>query len=127
MKRTLRLRLQYFFIFLFLFFIELGIGLFVHDRLIRPYVGDMLVVILIYTFLRIFIPEKARYLIWYVFLFATVAETLQYLHLGRLLGLEQNRLAMVILGSTFDWKDLFCYFFGCVSVWLTERKNQAAV
>ena len=36
-----------------LFSIETLIALYVHDTVIRPYVGDMLVVVLVYCFVRI--------------------------------------------------------------------------
>ncbi|MFT5385169.1 MAG: hypothetical protein ACI81W_002574, partial [Saprospiraceae bacterium] len=36
----------------FLFLIEVGIAVFIQDRIIRPYIGDLLVVILIYCFIR---------------------------------------------------------------------------
>lgn len=92
----------YLLLFLLLLGIEIFIGVFVHDRVIRPYVGDILVVVLIYAFARIFFPEGIRLLSLYVLLSAVLVEVLQYFHLGRLLGLEHCRLAMVILGSTFD-------------------------
>ena len=44
-------RRSYFSFFVLLFIIEVLIALFVNDRLIRPYVGDFLVVILIYCFI----------------------------------------------------------------------------
>ena len=36
---------------------EVLIALYVHDAFVRPYIGDVLVVIVIYTFIRIFVPE----------------------------------------------------------------------
>ena len=50
--------------------IEVLIALFVHDNFVRPYIGDVLVVIVIYTFVRIFIPEKCRLLPLWIFVFA---------------------------------------------------------
>ena len=119
-----RSRRFYLLLFLILLGIEILIGAFVHDRLIRPYVGDVLVVALIYSFARIFFPQDKRRLGFYVFLFAVLVEFLQYFHLGKLLGLEGCRLAMVILGSTFDVKDLLCYFIGWLSVEAAERAWQ---
>ena len=45
-----------------LLIIEVLIALFVHDAFIRPYIGDVLVVIVIYTFVRIFIQERFVFL-----------------------------------------------------------------
>ena len=69
---------------------------FVHDRFIRPYAGDVLVVILIYTFLRALFPHGVKNLVWYVLLFAVSVEILQYFHIGRLLGLEHKDRKSVV-------------------------------
>lgn len=114
------LRIRFLLLTVLLFFTELFIGAFVHDRFIRPYVGDMLVVILIYSTLRILIPRGVRPLIWCVFFFAAAVEVLQYFNLPRLLGVEQFGLARIILGSTFDIKDIGCYLAGCLAVWAAE-------
>ena len=101
-------------IFLVLFAVECLIALYVRDRFIRPYVGDMLVVILIYFFIRILLPEGIRRLPLWVFLFAAAVEVSQYFHLAALPGVEHIRAARLILGSTFDWKDIGCYGVGCL-------------
>lgn len=102
-----------------IFIVELLIALFVRDNFIRPYVGDMLVVVLIYTFLRILFPEKPRLLPLYVFLFAAFVEGLQAINIVELLGLQDSRFFSVLIGTTFDWKDIACYGVGCVllGVW----------
>lgn len=119
--KNARARLWYLLLFIILLLTEVFIGVFIHDKFIRPYVGDVLVVVLIYAFLRIFLPYGFKNLIWYVFIFAAFVEVLQYFHIGRLLGLANCRIAMVILGSTFDIKDIFCYLGGCVLVWSLEK------
>ena len=103
-----------------IFLVELLIALFVRDNFIRPYVGDMLVVVLIYTFLRSFFPEKPRLLLLYVFLFAAGVEVLQGIRIVELLGLQNNRFFSVLIGTTFDIKDLVCYGAGCVLCGLWE-------
>ena len=97
-----------------LFIIELLIALFVHDDFIRPYVGDVLVVVLLYTFVRIFLPEGVRLLPLYIFLFAAGVEVLQYFRIVEVLGLSDNRILSVVIGSVFDVKDIVCYGVGCV-------------
>lgn len=113
-KSKIRRRLIFVGLFAVLFLIEVWIALFVHDQIIRPYMGDVLVVIVVYCFVRIFLPDGLRKLPLYVFLFAVLVEALQYLHLVELLGLENNTLARVILGSVFDWKDIGSYAVGCL-------------
>ena len=43
-----------------LLLIEVLIALYVHDAFVRPYIGDVLVVVVIYTFIRIFVPERCK-------------------------------------------------------------------
>jgi hypothetical protein len=100
--------------------IEVLIALFVHDAFVRPYVGDVLVVIVLYTFVRIFVPEKCRLLPLWIFLFAVVVEVLQYFEIVRVLGLSENRFMRVLIGGTFDWRDIACYALGCALLWLWE-------
>lgn len=93
---------------------EVLIALYVHDSFIRPYIGDVLVVIVIYTFIRIFIPERYRLLPLWVFLFAVGVEVLQFMHIVELLGLKDNRFFSLLVGSVFDIKDIICYAAGCL-------------
>lgn len=109
-------RLIYGGVFLVLLMVEVLIAVFVHDDLIRPYVGDMLVVIVVYCFVRIFMPVKCRILPLYVFLFAVGIEILQYFQLVQLLGLEENKILRILLGSVFDVMDILCYAIGCVAL-----------
>ena len=98
---------------------EVCIALFVHDNFVRPYLGDVLVVILIHCAIRVVFPEKPRLLPLYVFLFACAIELTQYIHLLDLLGVD-NQLLRVAIGGTFDWGDIACYSVGCVLVGLIE-------
>ena len=101
--------------------IEVLIALFVHDSFIRPYVGDVLVVVLMYTFVRIFLPEGIRLLPLYIFLFAAGVEVLQYFRIAEVLGVSDNRILSVVVGSVFDVKDIVCYGVGCVVLYGYER------
>lgn len=107
-------RIFYAVLTLVLLIVEVCIALFVHDYFIRPYVGDMLVVIVIYTFIRIWIPEKIRLLPLYVFIFAAGVELLQYFEIVKILGWQDNRFLSVLVGSVFDVKDIVCYGVGCM-------------
>lgn len=120
MKISWNKRTAYLLAMVLIFLLELFIALFVRDVFIRPYVGDMLVVVLIYTFLRIIFPERPRLLPLYVFLFAAGVEALQGIRIVELLGLQDNRFFSVLIGTTFDWKDIVCYGVGCVMLGLWE-------
>ena len=108
-------RLSYFLIFCSLMAVEVCIALFVHDSFIRPYVGDMLVTLLLCCMARVAIPDRVRLLPLYVFLFAACVEIGQYFDVVALLGLEDNQLISIALGRTFSWLDLVCYAVGCVA------------
>nr|WP_314462454.1 DUF2809 domain-containing protein [uncultured Clostridium sp.] len=121
MSKRNQLRIKYAIAFVLLLFVEVMIALYVHDTFIRPYVGDMLVVILVYSFTRIFIPERCSLLPLYVFIFAAGVEVLQYFKLVQVLGLENNRFLRIVLGSVFDIKDIACYGVGCIMLEALER------
>lgn len=112
-------RIYYFIAFLVIFIIEVFIALYVRDNFVRPYIGDVLVVGLVYCFVRIFLPKGITAMPVYVFLFACFVEVMQYLQLAEVLGIT-NRAARIILGSTFDWKDIACYAVGCILIYLFE-------
>lgn len=114
-------RLNYLIGFLILMAVETYIAVNVHDRFIRPYIGDVLVVIVLYCFIRIIVPTGIKRLPLYLFLFSTAVEVGQYFNLAAMLGLGGNRLARIILGSTFDWKDIGCYGAGCILLWIWEK------
>ena len=117
-------RLCYLAATIMLLVLEVLIALYVHDNFIRPYVGDAIVVIVIYTFVRIFVPEKCSLLPLYVFLFAVVIEILQGIHIVNILGVADNRFLRTLIGDSFDIKDILRYGVGCILLWLYESKRK---
>ena len=114
-------RLIYLGTFALLLAVEVLIALFVRDAFVRPFVGDVLVVILLVLLCRVFIPEGVRLLPLYVFLFACCVELLQFADPVRLLGLEGCPFLRIALGSTFDPLDLLAYAIGGLIAFLGER------
>lgn len=112
----MKLNFKYLILFSILLFIEIFIAMFINDSIIRPFVGDILIVILIYTFLKIFINKNIKYLPVYIFLFACLVEVSQYFNLVSILHLQQFKIARIILGSTFDIKDIICYAIGTIII-----------
>ena len=113
-------RLPYILAFLALLLVEIYIGLFVRDRFIRPYFGDVLVTALLCCLFRAVYPKGVRLLPAYVFLFSVVVEVTQYFDLVKLLGWENNAFLSVIMGRSFSWKDILCYAVGCAAFWAVE-------
>lgn len=113
-------RIRYFMIFCIGLVIEIYIGLYIKDTWIRPYVGDILIVPVVYWFLRVIFPEKPRRLDVGVILMAILVEFSQAIHLDRLLKIQGTVLG-IIVGSTFDWKDIFCYGLGGLLVFVVEK------
>lgn len=109
---------------LLLFGIELLIGTQLDDAFIRPFVGDLLVVVLIYCLLRTLLAIPCYPLAIGVLLFATLVETGQYFHLADRLGLGHIRLARIIIGSTFDPKDLLAYLLGTVLIMVSHAARE---
>lgn len=70
--RKYRARWGYLAASIIVFIIELIIALYVHDRIIRPYIGDTLVVVPVYCFVRVFVPVGMKRVPLYVFLFAVL-------------------------------------------------------
>ena len=65
---------KYFYLTVVLFLIEVFIALFINDQFIRPFVGDVLVVILIYCFVKSFWKVRANVAALSVFGFACAIE-----------------------------------------------------
>ena len=114
-------RIVYAAIFALLLLVEIGIALFVHDRFIRPYFGDVLVTVLLCCLCRVVIPKGMPLLPVYVFLFAVFVELTQYVDLVGLLGWEDNTLMATIMGRSFSLWDIVCYGAGCFVFWIVEK------
>jgi hypothetical protein len=117
----MKFNLKYFLLTILLFIAEVLIATtFKKVFFLRAYFGDVLVVILIYTFILSFFQLQKAKLIFRIFIFSCVVEFLQYFHFGELLGFKNNKIAMVVLGNSFSWIDITCYTIGCLSIWLLD-------
>lgn len=112
--------LKYFAITISLFIIELIIALYVHDNFVRPYFGDVLVVILIYCFIKSFFNLKVIITSTLVLLFAFTIEYLQYLNIVEMLELQSSKIARTVIGTSFSWADIISYVSGILIVILIE-------
>lgn len=117
--------LRFFLLALGLFVIEVLIALFVHDYFVRPYLGDYLVVILIYCSVKTFIKAAPLKIAIGVLLFSFIIEVLQYFKIVNRLGLAGNQFARTIIGYGFSWLDILAYTLGIITVLLLEKLNHA--
>ncbi len=112
---------NYFGLTVLIFIVEVLIALFVHDRFIRPYLGDVLVVILLYCFLKSFLKLSFLTTALGVLIFSFMIEFLQFLHIVEKLHLEESKFARTVLGTSFSWIDLFTYVIGIIIILLVEK------
>jgi hypothetical protein len=116
LNKYFRFNKTYFFLAVLLFLTEVLIALFLNDDFIRPYVGDYLVVILIYCFCMSFVSVPVWKPALATLLFSYLIETLQYFNLVAMLGLQKSRLANIVIGNSFAWADLVAYTLGIFTV-----------
>ena len=111
----------YFAITSLLFATEVLIALYVTDSFVRPYLGDTLVVILLYCFIRSFSGLPVFGVALSVLIISFTIEFLQYINIVKMLGLENSAIASIVLGTSFAWADVLAYVAGFVIVLISER------
>lgn len=107
-----------------LFAIEVLIALIVRDNFVRPYVGDVLAVALVYAGLRAVTPLGVNAALAMTLAIAFAIEVAQALGFLAALGLGDNAVARVVLGGTFDWADLAAYTGSAFIIALIERVHE---
>ena len=105
------------------FIIEVLIALYVHDAFVRPFVGDYLVVFLMYCAVFTFWDTHFLNASVTVLMFSYLIETLQYLHFVRYMGWEKHRLIAVVLGTDFSWYDMIAYTLGFLTILIVEYRR----
>lgn len=99
-----------------LFLILVYIALYVRDQFVRPFLGDVLVVVWMYYTLKSVLNISATRLAAGVLLIAYAVEFAQYANVLSWLGMEHIRAVRIIFGATFDPLDLLAYTLGILSV-----------
>lgn len=103
------------------FLIEVVIALWWHDAFVRPYLGDVLAVIVVYLALRAVTRLDQIGAAGVAFAVAVAIELGQLIHVLDAIGLAGNRLARVVLGGVFDPVDLVCYLVGAIVALVLDR------
>ncbi|WP_159490004.1 DUF2809 domain-containing protein [Tenacibaculum mesophilum] len=115
----MKFNLKYFLAFIFLLLLEIIIAQ--TSGFIRHTFGDFLVVILLFYLVKAFFNLSNKTVAVSVLIFAYIVEFLQLTPLLEFLGLENNRLAVIVFGATFSIGDLVAYTLGIVTVLLLEK------
>ena len=107
----LKFNRTYFLISLGIFIIEVLIATVLNNIFfVRAYLGDVLVVILLFTLIKSFMDVKNNHsLILGIFLFSCLVEWAQYFHIAEKLGLQPGSIMYIIIGNSFSWIDIVCY------------------
>ncbi|HZV68555.1 MAG TPA: DUF2809 domain-containing protein [Saprospiraceae bacterium] len=92
-----------------------------HDHFVRPYLGDVLVVILLYCLLKSFFKLPVIPAAIFVLLFSFLVEFLQFLHIVEKPGLQQSTIARIVIGTSFSWIDVLMYTIGIGIVLMVEK------
>lgn len=116
MKKGIHFNLKYFLFSVLLFIVEVVIAVYLsHYQFIRAYLGDVIVVMLIYSLVLTFfdIYHKGRIILG-IFIFSVAVEVAQYFHIADRLGFQQGSIPHIVIGNSFSWWDMVCYGVGCV-------------
>lgn len=123
-RNLVQFQRYYWYWFLGLLFVEVAIALYVDDHFVRPYVGDVLVVILMYALIRAWFNVALIPTAIGVLLFSYCVEVLQYFNIVEHLQLESYSWARVIIGTSFSGKDFIAYTIGFLLILGFERLCQ---
>ena len=100
-------------VFALLLATELGIARFAHGWT-RNFVGDVLVVMLLYAAIQSVLAWPKIATVGGVFCFAIAVEFAQYMQLPTRLGIQKQSGLGIAAGATFDLLDIIAYAVGCL-------------
>ncbi|WP_299624724.1 DUF2809 domain-containing protein [uncultured Tenacibaculum sp.] len=123
-KKVFRFDGKSFIIFILLFLVELVIAK--TKGFIRHTFGDFLVVILLYYLVKSFVNFTPKKIAIGVLCFSFAVEILQYFKIVEILGLQDNKLMRIVIGSTFSFGDLIAYTLGIITVYFIETYKKRA-
>ena len=121
--------LKYLLVSIFIFLIEVLVATKLKDIFfVRAYLGDVIVVILLYTLVKSFFRVNNEKLIFGILIFSCFVEFAQYFHIAEKLGFRPGSLMYIVIGNSFSWIDILCYAAGCLLlyVFVTMTKNKEA-
>lgn len=125
-EMKLQFSLKYLLLTVFIFLVEVLIatklsGIF----FVRAYLGDVIVVMLLYTFVKSFVKVNNEKLILGILIFSFLIEFAQYFHIAEKLGFRPGSLMYIVIGNSFSWIDNLCYAIGCLILYLIVRMTKS--
>ncbi|WES96445.1 DUF2809 domain-containing protein [Chryseobacterium arthrosphaerae] len=124
----LQFSLKYLLLTVFIFLVEVLIATKLeHIFFVRAYLGDVIVVMLLYTFVKTFVKMNDQKLILGILVFSFLVEFAQYFNIAEKLGFRPGSLMYIVIGNSFSWIDILCYAAGCLLLYLSVRmaKNES--
>lgn len=114
----LKFNFKYLLLTILIFLVEVLIATKLKDIFfVRAYLGDVIVVILIYTFIKSFIViRNNQKLILGILIFSCLVEFAQYFKIADKLGFLPGSLMYIVVGNSFSWIDILCYAVGCLMI-----------
>lgn len=111
--------LRYLLASIFIFLVEVLIATKLKDIFfVRAYLGDVIVVMLLYTLVKSFFGVNNEKLILGILIFSCGVEFAQYFKIAEILGFRQGSLMYIVIGNSFSWIDILCYAVGCLLLYL---------
>lgn len=115
----IKFSLKYFLITILIFLVEVLIATVLKDNFfIRAYLGDVIVVMLLYTFVKSFVIIDETKLILGIFVFSCLVEFAQFFNIAEKLGFQPGSLMYIVIGNSFSWIDILCYGAGCLILYI---------
>ena len=119
-QETMKIHKRYLIIFMLLLITEVAIAWFHFHRFIRGFLGDVLVIPLLYCLLKTFFPFSVKRTAYAVYALAIGIELLQLCNIVQVLGIK-SKLLKTILGTVFDPWDVLAYTFGLILILIIEH------
>lgn len=121
-----KFNLKYLLLTIFIFLVEVLIATVLKNQFfIRAYLGDVIVVMLLYTLVKSFFIIDSTKLILGIFAFSCLVEFAQYFKLADKLGFPEGSLMYIVVGNSFSWIDILCYGVGCLILYLIVKINSS--
>lgn len=118
--------LKYLLLTIAIFLIEVLIATkLAHIFFIRAYLGDVIVVMLLYTLVKTFVKIDDEKLILWILGFSCIVEFAQYFTVAEKLGFRPGSLMYIVIGNSFSWIDILCYASGCLLLFLGLKFTQS--